>query len=473
MTLLLLLRVTVVLLIGLTAYALSRRASAALRHAILVASVAAALMMPFAEPLAQRSMPLRVPSDVAPIRSVAKRLDVARASIAWDDVPAGGGAARVAVRVWCAGALFCALRLLFAWTAALRLRRGDVTRWRGRVVLLSDSVTTPMTIGLVRPAIVLPRAMRDCEAALLHEEAHVARGDMWSRLVIDLACAVYWFHPLMWIAARCVALEQERACDDAALGAGVAPLSYAELLISVASRERHTAALSMAAARQLEARLHAVVDDARPRRGLTRSALATTALFAAALLLATASVTLAGAPLLDSWEAPWSEELPDVALVDAALALTLREAAQRPKTWRGDLVAQRARWALSHARDGQLVAPLREALYDDQWRVRAYAAWSLGIGRDRAAVPRLLVLLRDPVWRMRAMAAAALTRIDDDTAAAGMEQALGDTAWQVRYEAVNYLRNRNDVHSRALLSKMTHDRHDGVRYTAEDALAQN
>jgi beta-lactamase regulating signal transducer with metallopeptidase domain len=479
MTFLLIARVTVLLFIGLLAYFASVRASAALRHAILVATTVAALALPFTAPVAQRSIPLRVRSDAAPVQAVVTRLSIPVRSAVWEN-SSGGGTARIVIALWMSGVVLLSLRLAFSWRAALRLRRGEAIRWRGRDVLLSDSVATPLTVGLLHPTIVLPRTMRDCEAALLHEAAHISRGDAWSRLIIELACAVYWFHPLIWIAARRAVLEQERACDDAALGAGVPPVRYAELLISVATRERRTAALSMAAARQLEARLHAVVDDARPRRKLTPPAFGVTAFLAGALLLTTASVTIVAAPLLGSFEEPWSEELPDVALVppfaadgaDAALAHQLREAAVRPKTWRGDLVAERARWALSRAHDGKLIAPLREALNDDDWRVRAYAAWALGNAKDRVAVPRLIVLLRDPVWRMRAMAASALANINDDAAAAAMERALGDTAWQVRYEAVVYVGARTDARSRSLVARMTNDPHAGVRYTAEDAAAR-
>ena len=74
----------------------------------------------------------------------------------------------------------------------------------------------------------------------------------------------------------------------------------------------------------------------------------------------------------------------------------LKDGARKPKTWEGDLVSERSRWALSRARGGTLLQPLREALDDRDWRVRAYAAWALAQAGDREAVPRLEALLDRP-----------------------------------------------------------------------------
>ena len=81
----------------------------------------------------------------------------------------------------------------------------------------------PLTCGLRRPAVILPIDARawtneDLARALMHEIEHVRRGDWATQCLARAACSFYWFHPLVWIARQQLALEAERACDDAVIG---------------------------------------------------------------------------------------------------------------------------------------------------------------------------------------------------------------------------------------------------------------
>ena len=468
-----LIRTTLLLALGLTATALLRRASASLRHAVLLATIVSAAIVPFTPSLVPARFEVERPAFAMP-RSAPAMLPL---HVAVDSSPIPARVPWVAV-VWAAGAAVALLRIALAWRAALRLRRVAIAEYGADAdarVIYSDVVAAPVTIGLFRPVILLPHAMRGCTPALLHEAAHIARRDPLTRLVVQLICAAYWFQPLLWLAARRVTLEQERACDDAVLAGGTDAREYATLLLRAARGMRIAAALPMSGAQELGARIGSLF-DARARRRTSRTSVATTALLALGAVLLISTVTLAAALDVDD---PASEELPDVPMADLqqfatsrdrGLAEVLAAGAQRPKTWRGDLVAQRSRWALAQARNGELLVPLRERLGDSDWRVRAYAAWSLAVARDAQAVPHLIDLLDDPVWRMRAMAAFALHEIGDSRARDAMRAALDDPAWQVRSEATAYLGAIGG--DEALVEQMRRDPHSAVRRAAEDSLVR-
>ncbi|HUQ80764.1 MAG TPA: M56 family metallopeptidase [Gemmatimonadaceae bacterium] len=161
------------------------------------------------------------------------------------------------------------------WTNALRAvaRRSGLRR---RVTMLrSDSAVMPLTVGILRPRIVVPDVaatwpdeMR--EAVVMHEMAHIERGDCLTQSLAALACALYWPNPLAWWAAARLRVERELACDDIVIGRGVRAHDYASHLLNVARALRAPRlAVSMAAATGLEQRLRAVIDDSR-RRGAPR-----------------------------------------------------------------------------------------------------------------------------------------------------------------------------------------------------------
>jgi ankyrin repeat protein len=105
----------------------------------------------------------------------------------------------------------------------------------------------------------------------LHELEHVRRGDWMVQLAARAICAIYWFHPLVWTAWRQLALEAERACDDAVVKSAVDAdgTEYAEQLVLLARRMSDSSAqpmVAMAGRSDLSARVTALLDQ-RQRRG--------------------------------------------------------------------------------------------------------------------------------------------------------------------------------------------------------------
>ena len=141
----------------------------------------------------------------------------------------------------------------------------------------------PMTWGVLRPRILLPQEAVSwptprLQAVLRHEVAHIQRGDFAANLLVRLVCALYWFNPLVWLAARQLRLEQEQACDDHVLQSGADAGGYAEELLRVATGATvlrvETVGVSMARTSILEQRLRAILDGTRNRRTLTPAATA-------------------------------------------------------------------------------------------------------------------------------------------------------------------------------------------------------
>lgn len=113
---------------------------------------------------------------------------------------------------------------------------------RGVALCASDEIHVPTALGLLKPAIVLPRwvmnelPVSEVNQILLHEMAHLRRWDDWTNLIQQAVKAVFFFHPAVWWIERKVALEREMACDDAVLAETDSPRSYAECLAHLAEK---------------------------------------------------------------------------------------------------------------------------------------------------------------------------------------------------------------------------------------------
>lgn len=156
------------------------------------------------------------------------------------------------------------------WEVADRLELPNAPR-----LVRSDDAKMPFACGLLRPTIVLPAesdgwTLDRRRAVLLHELAHVRRRDLVGHTVGRFACALYWFHPLVWTAAKRLRSESERACDDLALNCGARASDYAEHLLDIVTGVRHHAtpavALAMARRKEFEGRMLAILDP-ELRRG--------------------------------------------------------------------------------------------------------------------------------------------------------------------------------------------------------------
>lgn len=83
-------------------------------------------------------------------------------------------------------------------------------------IWICDAVRSPFILGLVRPRIYLPSALEHAQLpyVLAHEQAHLKRRDHWWKFLGYMLLAVYWFHPLVWLAYILFCRDLELACDE-------------------------------------------------------------------------------------------------------------------------------------------------------------------------------------------------------------------------------------------------------------------
>jgi beta-lactamase regulating signal transducer with metallopeptidase domain len=106
-------------------------------------------------------------------------------------------------------------------------------------LFVSDRVTTPVCFGLLRPTVLLPRALAvaatsaELRWVFAHELDHARRGDPATGLFVGLARCLFFFVPWFWPLRRDLSLAQEYLADAAAAAADGRPVDYAAFLVNL------------------------------------------------------------------------------------------------------------------------------------------------------------------------------------------------------------------------------------------------
>ena len=317
------LRATLVLAAAFLASYAFARASAALRHFVWTTAFLALLLLPAALRIAPK-FPLAIwPTTATPTTTTAAATPTTTTAAIPTPAQYSAGAPRILptltpyLALYLAGFLLVAARFAAGALRTSRLSRAarpadyaqhvadslahtlDIAR--SVRALESAAVAVPMTWGSIAPVVLLPESAREwpanrLHAVVLHELVHVRRHDLLAQMAAQAACCLYWFHPLVWIAARQLRKERESACDDAVLSIGVPAPDYAGHLLEMAralvARRSLADAPAMAEAGGLEDRVRAVLDSGRNRAPLNRRLAAMVATLAFALALPLTLVTL-------------------------------------------------------------------------------------------------------------------------------------------------------------------------------------
>ncbi len=195
-----------------------------------------------------------------------ERVEPAPRSVPWLTVASG---AYLMVTAW------LLIRLVVGVVAVERLRRGalalesglwkeSLEHWQSRLGLSgpvrlasTDRMSVPVVLGWLRPTVLVPEGLvkgasrATIDAVLLHELAHVRRGDYFWNVLWKLAQALYWPQPLVWVSDRLASSTRERACDALCVRWLEDVSSYRSTLVELAAglTRRPPVALGMTMAR--------------------------------------------------------------------------------------------------------------------------------------------------------------------------------------------------------------------------------
>lgn len=154
-------------------------------------------------------------------------------------------------------------------------KSASISTAKSITVATSEQVRVPAAIGLWNRTIVVPAwALRelppnDLNVILLHEFAHLRRGDDWTNLIQKIVRALFFFHPAVWWIENRLSVEREMACDDAVLAETANPRGYASCLVSLLEKSLAQRGWSMAQAavhraHEASLRLAQILDTNRP-----------------------------------------------------------------------------------------------------------------------------------------------------------------------------------------------------------------
>ena len=120
---------------------------------------------------------------------------------------------------------------------------------RSVALSISDKISSPTQVGLLKPVIVLPtpivKSRDQLESILIHELIHVKRWDCLYRLLAMVGMAFYWFNPLFHHIKHLLFEVQEQACDDWTVTTTGNSESYADTLLNVATQLQSRPAMAL------------------------------------------------------------------------------------------------------------------------------------------------------------------------------------------------------------------------------------
>ena len=263
---------------------------------------------------------------------------------------------------WLLGVISFSVRTIGGWWWLQRLRRAafreapvvleaSFARVRRRLGItrsvqlrISEFVSGPLTIGVLRSLVLLPASAllalspEQLEVVLAHELAHLQRADYVWNLLQTAVETIFFFHPAVWWVGRRTRQYRELCCDDIALRCCSDPLVYATALLRMEEQRNRQAHLAMAlgghpSRQALRLRIARILGEALPAKNKVRPLPLAVLCAGVALLLLPLPQLVAGARLQAAGPAPRIEPLtsPIPILIPAGTPVRLELLTRRPQ----------------------------------------------------------------------------------------------------------------------------------------------
>ena len=120
-------------------------------------------------------------------------------------------------------------------------------------IWVSEFVSSPVTIGFLKPVILVPLAAinhlsaQQMEAVLLHELSHIRRYDYLINLIINFIQTVLYFNPFVKAFVKIVEKEREKSCDEMVLQFQYDSYEYATALLTLEKNNHEYKPLALGA----------------------------------------------------------------------------------------------------------------------------------------------------------------------------------------------------------------------------------
>jgi beta-lactamase regulating signal transducer with metallopeptidase domain len=161
------------------------------------------------------------------------------------------------VAAWLVGVVVFLVRLVGGWLLSRRMVRSAAAivtpvmknalerariglNFHGKIrLLVGERIESPIVIGWLRPAILLPvsaltgLSADQLLAVLAHELAHIRRHDFLVNGIQRAVECVLFYHPAVWWVSGRIRVERERCCDDLAVTVCGDRLIYAQALVAL------------------------------------------------------------------------------------------------------------------------------------------------------------------------------------------------------------------------------------------------